>query len=82
MKAKDSPKATRNKATYMSDQAFADLKQALEDALTFERGKRRDLNVARLQAPQPLNAQIAYHTRRVVRRRVSPNARRPRGQQM
>jgi hypothetical protein len=37
----------------MSDEAFADLKEALEGALAFERGERRDLNVTRIQAPRP-----------------------------
>ncbi len=36
----------------MSDDAFADLKEALEGALAFERGERRDLNVTRVQAPR------------------------------
>jgi hypothetical protein len=49
MKAKDSPKAQRNKATYMNDHAFADLKQALKDALAFERGTRRELRVTRIE---------------------------------
>ena len=38
----------------MSDEAFADLKGAMEDALAFERGERRDLKVTRIQAPRPL----------------------------
>ena len=37
----------------MSIEAFADLKKAMEDALAFERGKRRDLKVTRIQAPRP-----------------------------
>jgi hypothetical protein len=36
----------------MSDEAFADLKKAMEDALAFERGKR-DLKVTRIQGPRP-----------------------------
>ena len=36
----------------MSDEAFADLKEAMEDALAFERGKRRDLKVTRIQSPR------------------------------
>lgn len=36
--------------------AFVDLKQALEDALAFERGERRDLKVTRIQAPRPPKA--------------------------
>lgn len=35
----------------MSDEAFADLKEAMEDALAFE---RRDLTVTRIQGPRPL----------------------------
>lgn len=45
-------KAQTNKTNYMSDEAFADLKQAMEDAVAFERGKRRDLKVTRVQAPR------------------------------
>jgi hypothetical protein len=37
----------------MGDAAFANLKQAGEDALAFERGERRDLQVTRIQAPRP-----------------------------
>ena len=32
--------------------AFVDLTQALEDALAFELGQRRDLNVTRIKAPR------------------------------
>jgi hypothetical protein len=37
----------------MSDDAFADIKEAVEDALAFERGERRNLHVTRIQAPRP-----------------------------
>lgn len=33
----------------MRDETFINLKKALDDALAFERGKRRDLNVTRIQ---------------------------------
>jgi putative transcriptional regulator len=36
----------------MSDEAFADLKEAMEDAVAFEHGKRRDLKVTKIQAPR------------------------------
>ncbi len=45
-----SNKTRTNKANYMSDEAFDDLKQAVEDALAFEHGERHDLQVTRLQA--------------------------------
>lgn len=45
-------KAQTNKTNYMSDEAFADLKEAMEDAAVFERGRRRDLKVTRVQAPR------------------------------
>jgi DNA-directed RNA polymerase specialized sigma subunit len=32
----------------MSDDAFADIKESIEDALAFERGERRNLNVTRM----------------------------------
>ena len=40
----------------MRDEAFADLREALEGALAFERGERRDLKVTRIQAPRPPKA--------------------------
>jgi len=40
----------------MSDEAFAELKEAMEDALAFERGKRSDLKVTHIQAPRPIQA--------------------------
>lgn len=52
MKAAKTRKMQTNKTNYMSDDAFADLKAAMEDALAFERGERRKLKVARIQAPR------------------------------
>ena len=37
----------------MSDEAFADLKEALGDALAYESGKRSDLPVTRIRVPRP-----------------------------
>jgi hypothetical protein len=51
-----SPKDQTRKANYLTHEAFADLKQALDDALAFERRERRDLNVTRVEAPQPPKA--------------------------
>ena len=45
-------KAQTNKTNYMGDEAFADLKEAMEDVAAFERGSRRDLKVTRVQAPR------------------------------
>ena len=56
MKATRTRKAQTNKTNYMSDEAFADLKEAMESALVFERGERRDLKVTRIQAPRPPKA--------------------------
>ena len=56
MKTGKTRKMQTNKTNYMSDEAFADLKDALEDALAFERGKRPDLKVTRIQAPRPPKA--------------------------
>ena len=52
MKTAKTRKVQTNKTNYMSEEAFADLKGAMEDALSFERGKRRDLKVTRIQAPR------------------------------
>ena len=46
-------KAKVSKSTYMSDETFADLKGALEDALAYERGERTDLRVTRVAVPRP-----------------------------
>jgi len=52
MKAtKSTRKGQRKKTEYMSDEAFADLREALEGALAFERGKRR-LHVTRIRVPR------------------------------
>ena len=37
----------------MSDEAFADLKEALEDAFSFERGERRELMITRIKGSRP-----------------------------
>ena len=56
MKTGKTRKVQTNKTNYMSAEAFADLKNAMEDALAFERGKGRDLKVTRIQAPRPPKA--------------------------
>ena len=56
MKTGKTRQAQTTKTNYMSDAAFADLKDAMEDALAFERGKRHDLKVTRIQAPRPPKA--------------------------
>ena len=56
MKTARTRKAQTNKANYMSDDAFAELKSAMEGALAFERGERRNLKVSRIQAPRPPKA--------------------------
>src|SRR5262245_57509647 len=56
MKAPRRRKAQTNKSNYMSDEAFSDLKVALEDALAFEKGQRTNLKVKRILAPRPPKA--------------------------
>jgi putative transcriptional regulator len=53
MKTGKTRKVQTNKTNYMGDEAFTELKEAMEDALAFERGKRRNLKVTRIQAPRP-----------------------------
>jgi hypothetical protein len=53
---KRTQKVQTNKANYMSDEAFSDLKEALEGVLAFERDERRDADVTRIRAPRPPNA--------------------------
>ena len=70
------------KRTNVSDEVFAELKQALEDAVTFECGEGTDLQVTRILVLQPTTAQAAPQMPRVVRRKASPKPSRPRGPQM
>jgi putative transcriptional regulator len=56
MRSAKTRKAQTNKTNYMSEEAFADLKEAMEDALAFERGERRDLKAKRIRAPRPPKA--------------------------
>jgi hypothetical protein len=49
-------KVQTNKTNYMSDEAFGDLKEALEGALAHEQGGSRDLHVSRIRAPHPPKA--------------------------
>jgi putative transcriptional regulator len=56
MKTAKTRKVQTNKKNYMSDEAFAELKEAMEEALAFERGKGRDLKVTRVRAPRPPKA--------------------------
>ena len=46
-------KLQTTKRNYMSDEAFAELKKAMEDALAFEHGKSRDLKITQVQALRP-----------------------------
>ena len=56
MKTGKPRKVQTNKTNYMGEEAFTELKEAMEDALAFERGKRRDLKITRIQAPRPPKA--------------------------
>ena len=53
MRARGTRKVQTKKTNYMSDEAFADLKQALESSLAYERGGRRELVVTRIEKPVP-----------------------------
>lgn len=44
----------------MGDEAFADLKQALEDALAFERAERIELKITRIKASRPPKGESSY----------------------
>ena len=59
MKTAKTRKGQTNKTNYMSNEAFAELKEAMGDARAFERGKRRNLKVTRIQAPRPPKAMSA-----------------------
>lgn len=49
-------KVQTNKTNYMRDDAFGDLREALECALAFERGERRDLVLSQIRVPRPSKA--------------------------
>ncbi len=53
MRARGTRKVQTKKTNYMSEEAFADLKQALEGALAHERGGRRELVVTRNRKTGP-----------------------------
>ncbi len=48
-----SQKVKISKSNYMSDEAFAGLVEAFEDALAYERGGRKDLHTTRVAVPRP-----------------------------
>ena len=52
MKTAKTRKVQTSKTNYMSDEAFADLKKSMEDAVAFERGKPRDLKVTKFKLPE------------------------------
>lgn len=56
MKPSKTRKVQTNKTNYMSEEAFGELKEAMEDALAFERGKASSLKVTRIRAPRPPKA--------------------------
>ncbi len=56
--AKRTRKAQTDRATYMRDEAFADLTQALEDALAFELGELREVRVTRIEGSRPPKASV------------------------
>ncbi|HET6851593.1 MAG TPA: helix-turn-helix domain-containing protein [Pyrinomonadaceae bacterium] len=68
MKTVKTRKLQTNKTNYMNDDAFAELKGAMEDALAFERGNRRNLKVTRLQAPRPPKAMSPRDIARIRQR--------------
>jgi putative transcriptional regulator len=62
-----SQKNQTNKSNYMSDEAFAGLKAALEGALAYEHGETRDLRVSRIRAPRPPKAMSPKEIARIRR---------------
>ena len=77
-----SRRVQKNKTNYISHQAFRDLKEALEGALAFERGERRDLNVTRIRIqrlPKAMSpkdiALMASTSNRTYKRQFSSPAR-------
>ena len=56
MKAKGTRNVQPKQSRHMSDEAFVDLKGALQGALGFERAEQSNLQVTRIRAPQPPKA--------------------------
>ncbi len=69
MRARGTRKVQTKKTNHMSDEAFADLKQALEGALAYERGGRPELAVTRIERPVPPKDGLAKKTSIKVTRR-------------
>ena len=69
MRARGTRKVQTKKTNYISDEAFADLNQALEGALAYERGGRRELVVTRIEKPVPPKGGLAKKTSVKIRRR-------------
>lgn len=61
-------KAKVSKANYMSDEAFAELRGAFEDALAYERCDDRGLNVTRKAVPRPPKPMSSSEITRVRQR--------------
>jgi hypothetical protein len=59
MRARGTRKVQTKKTNYMSDEAFADLKQALESSLAYERGGCRELVVTRTEKQVPRRSGLA-----------------------
>lgn len=53
MKNSGTSNVQSDKRNCINDEPFADLKEATEDALALERGKRGDLKDTRIQGPRP-----------------------------
>jgi len=68
MKRGKAPRVQTSKANYMSEDAFAHLKEAMKDAVAFERGGRRVLKVTRIQAPRPPKAMSPKEIARIRER--------------
>jgi putative transcriptional regulator len=68
MATKKARRVQTTKSNYMSDEAFASLKEAMEDALAFERGDQRDLKITRIRAPRPPKTMSAQDIVQIRRR--------------
>jgi hypothetical protein len=59
---RNSDKVYSKQPDHMSADTFADLKIALEDALAYERGERKDLKITRIQVSKPVRTSVRKKT--------------------
>jgi|GEM_PF-5240300 len=68
MKAASKERKIQMTRNYMSDEAFAELKAAMEDALAFQRGNRLELVLTRMPRPKSQRTRLTEKTSGTTKR--------------